>query len=640
MQAQRSEDTAAPGLGRLGRLAPAFVLLVLIGRLTDAVTHPDLGYTPFVAAVFLLPLWYATGIGRAPWRRWYPALLGLQLVLSFAPFALFGGDWPGGVVGPLGGLLLLTLRAPLGWMLFLATGVADLAVRIAVGLPPVPPHAAAPWVVITYLDTALALYGLVRLTDMATALHATRSELADSAVTHQRLTGARRLRAAVVDRLDQVVGHAATALRGIATAPDRTRRELDHSGRLAREAAAEIRRTVPAGPLAPGGDPAAADTEVLAPRLARSVLLAMLVMFGVITVLNVVRPSTAVPFSPLPVVLAAVVSSAAIVLLQWRHSAGRRRRHWPWTLALQAVLTYASYPFVGAVSLPLAAFLAGSCLLLLPARLRWVAFGLVVFSIPVLLTVAPILPVAARETLLWAVYASVINAAWGLMVYGLSRLTSVVTELVEARAELAELATVREQLRITRDTHDLLGLGLSAIALKTDIAAELVARDPAGARREIGEILRLASTTRDDARAVSSGPPRPTLATELRTTGEILRSAGIEVCGCPEPRPMPTDVDAALAIVLREAVTNVLRHSTATRVEVEVAASADEAALTVRNDGAFAPDGPTGQGLPNLRARLGTLDGTLRWERVDGRFVLAAAVPLTATTTTATGRVR
>ncbi|MGI5126064.1 sensor histidine kinase [Pseudonocardia sp. CA-107938] len=616
-------------LGRLGLLAPAFLGLVLLARAADAVSHPDFRYVPFVAAAFALPLWYATGLGRSVWTRWYPGLLAVQAVLSFAPFALFGSTWPSGIVGPLGGLLLLTLRAPLGQALFLLAGAADLAVRLVVGMPAVPPHAAIAWVVITYADTGLALYGLVRLTTMAAALDATRSELAAAAVVEQRLASARRLRAAVVERLDQVVVHAGAALGG---APERARQELERVGGLAREAGAEVRRTAPDAPPVPP-DPAGQHTEVLAPRLARVVLLAMLVMFALLAVLNVVRRTTAVPYSSLPVIVASAVASIVIVAVQWRHSTIARPRGWPWTLALQAALIYAFYPVAEASAFSSAAFLAGSCLLLLPVRWRWIAFAAVVFSHPLLVAIAPSTPLDVRDLLPWAGYAVAVVSAWGLMVYGFSRLTTVVGELVEARAELAEVATIRERLRITRDTHDLLGLGLSAIALKSELAAAVLDTDPARARREITELLGIAVATRDDAGVVSTDPTRPALVTELRSAREILRSAGVEA-HCVDAPPLPPDVDTAFATVLREAVTNVLRHSRPTRVDVQVRVDDGSATLTVANDGAPpAAADAAGQGLTNLDERLGALGGSVRAHRADGRFVLEASAPLAALTT-------
>jgi two-component system, NarL family, sensor histidine kinase DesK len=625
-----SEAGADPALRRLGLLAPVFLASVLLARASDANPHPDFSHVPFVVVAFVLPFWYVSGIGRAVWTRWHAPLLVIQFVLTFAPLSLFGAHWPGGVGGPLGALLLLTLRAPLNWVLFIAAGAADLAVRYVVGLPPWPPGTAPTWMVIAYADAAIALYGLVRLNEMAAALHSTRSDLVDAAVAHQRLTGAQRLRAAVVDRLDEVVRRAALALSGVDTAPVRARRQLERAGQVVRDAAAEIRRTLPPGPPDPSGDPVAQRTEVLAPRLARFVLLSTLVMFAVLNVSNVAYPEVGPPASPLPVVLAAVVASAAVVLLQWRHSIARPRpQGWAWTLALQALLTYAFYPIVGAASMPFAPFLAGCALLLLGPRLRWLGFAAAVFSMPVLVVVAPFGQVSWSVWATWALYAAGIAAAWGLVMYGLSRLTGVVAELVEARAELAELTTVREQLRITRDTHDMLGLGLSAIALKTDVAGALLATDPGRARHEIGELLAIAAATRDDAGAVTTRPPRPALATELHTTGEILRSAGIEVRGCLDPPPLPPDIDTALATVLREAVTNVLRHSAPTRVEVDVAVEGAGACLTVRNDGACPePESRTGHGLANLRDRLDALGGTLRWRLADGRFALEAAVPL------------
>lgn len=123
MRAQRwtapSEAGADPALRRLGLLAPVFLASVLLARASDADPHPDFSHAPFVVAAFVLPFWYVSGIGRAVWTRWHAPLLVIQFVLAFAPFALFGAHWPGGVGGPLGALLLLTLRAPLNWVLFI-----------------------------------------------------------------------------------------------------------------------------------------------------------------------------------------------------------------------------------------------------------------------------------------------------------------------------------------------------------------------------------------------------------------------------------------------------------------------------------------------------------------------------------------
>ncbi|MBN6052737.1 hypothetical protein JYK22_12435, partial [Nonomuraea sp. RK-328] len=93
----------------------------------------------------------------------------------------------------------------------------------------------------------------------------------------------------------------------------------------------------------------------------------------------------------------------------------------------------------------------------------------------------------------------------GGMVYALVRLVRVTSDLEQARAELAEAAVLRERLRSSRDLHDGLGRSLTAIALKGDLAGRLMQRDPAAAREEVGELVRVAREAAQDVRQVARG---------------------------------------------------------------------------------------------------------------------------------------
>ena len=145
--------------------------------------------------------------------------------------------------------------------------------------------------------------------------------------------------------------------------------------------------------------------------------------------------------------------------------------------------------------------------------------------------------------------------------YGLTRLAGLARELEGLRGELARMAAVRERLRVARDVHDLLGLGLSAIALKADLAAALIGSDDARAAAEIGEMSRICAAARADVRLVAAGDTRLTLAGELAAAQQILTSAGVTVTAGIPDGPLPAAADEVLAPVLREAVTNVLRHA-------------------------------------------------------------------------------
>jgi two-component system, NarL family, sensor histidine kinase DesK len=249
------------------------------------------------------------------------------------------------------------------------------------------------------------------------------------------------------------------------------------------------------------------------------------------------------------------------------------------------------------------------------------------------------------------VYLVALAASTGLAVYGLSRLTDLAEDLEATRRKLARAAVERERLRVTQDTHDLLGLGLSAVALKCDLVARLIGRDDTRARRELDALVRLAAQARADIRAVTADERHLSLRAELATAGDVLASAGIatDIRADTSKGSLPEEVNAVLATVLREAVTNVLRHASATRCEIELTVDDAAARLQVANDGV--PDGvagdpqdqpqqqthervpeprPGGQGLANLSARAVAVGGRLSAQAENGRFELTVRVPLPA----------
>ncbi|HEU0168040.1 MAG TPA: histidine kinase, partial [Chloroflexota bacterium] len=159
-------------------------------------------------------------------------------------------------------------------------------------------------------------------------------------------------------------------------------------------------------------------------------------------------------------------------------------------------------------------------------------------------------------------------------------------ELRAARAEVARLAVNEERLRFARDLHDLLGHSLSLVALKCDLADQLVQSAPDRARQEIQEA---AGVTRDALREVRetvAGYRRPTLAGELAGAQELLAAAGI---GCHvegQPPELAPEAETALAWTLREAITNVIRHSRAQRCAIRVEHRGGSVELEVSDDGA------------------------------------------------------
>ena len=215
---------------------------------------------------------------------------------------------------------------------------------------------------------------------------------------------------------------------------------------------------------------------------------------------------------------------------------------------------------------------------------------------------------------------------------GTRHLVSVNTELVEARDELARNAVAQERLRFARDLHDLLGHSLSLIALKSELAGRLAEIDPARARAEMADVEAAARRALAEVRDAVSGYRQVSLAQALAEARSALSAAGITLRSPAPGGPLPGAVDAVLGWVVREATTNVLRHSAARVVTVQLESDDDGVTLTVSDDGAGG-DGAAGAGLAGLAERVTALGGRLEAGPVAGRgFRVVATVPTSPAT--------
>lgn len=188
--------------------------------------------------------------------------------------------------------------------------------------------------------------------------------------------------------------------------------------------------------------------------------------------------------------------------------------------------------------------------------------------------------------------------------------------LMLAHQEIEHLATVAERERISRDLHDVLGHTLSLIVLKSELAARLAEQDPARAATEIRDVEQVARRTLQDVRHAIRGY-RPALDDEVARARTMLKAARIvaDIDITPVP-PLARPIEEALALALREAVTNVVRHSGASRCTAQLRIGGGQAVLHVADDGRGSAS-PPGLGLRGMQERIAALDGTL--ERVPGR---------------------
>ncbi len=199
-----------------------------------------------------------------------------------------------------------------------------------------------------------------------------------------------------------------------------------------------------------------------------------------------------------------------------------------------------------------------------------------------------------------------------------------------AQEEVEHLAKVAERERIARDLHDVLGHTLSVIILKAELASRLFDRDSVRARAEIGEVEQIAREALAEVRQAVRGYRAGSLAEEFAKARSILETAGIRTeCETPQnglsSRELSPAQETVLALVMREAVTNVVRHSDAKVCRLRLEQSAGQYRLEITDNGRGGTPAE-GNGLRGMRERLEALGGAL--ERDGSRGMrLTATLP-------------
>ncbi|MDN3265316.1 histidine kinase [Streptomyces sp. CSDS2] len=221
----------------------------------------------------------------------------------------------------------------------------------------------------------------------------------------------------------------------------------------------------------------------------------------------------------------------------------------------------------------------------------------------------------------------------GFAMTGVGQLVRTTIELRKARATVAQLAANEERLRLARDLHDLLGHSLSLITLKSELAGRMLPDHPEQAARQVADIEQVSRQALVDVREAVTGYRRPRLASELAGAQVALAAAEVvaEVPAAPDLTGVPEEAESALAWALREAVTNVVRHSGASRCAVRLlrqeTLDGPVLELTVEDNGSGGSGKGPGNGLTGLTERLHKAGGTLRAGRVRHGFRLVARVP-------------
>lgn len=191
-----------------------------------------------------------------------------------------------------------------------------------------------------------------------------------------------------------------------------------------------------------------------------------------------------------------------------------------------------------------------------------------------------------------------------------------------AQEEIERLAQLAERERISRDLHDVLGHTLSVVILKSDLAARLSAQDPERARQEMQDVAATARQALADVRAAIRGDQDYRLAHELDRAKMALLTAGVSVDVKTAVVDLPPTHEPVLALALREAATNVIRHANATTCHIEIAEAEGHYRLRVEDNGRGCT-GEEGNGLKGMRARLQAIGGTVMLRSDRGTCLIA-----------------
>lgn len=335
----------------------------------------------------------------------------------------------------------------------------------------------------------------------------------------------------------------------------------------------------------------------------------------------------------------AVPCGAMIFGLQLRHSLAAARGEHPrggvWTLLALAVLAYAplhwlhlnwlsaQWPLMVSVPMVFDGWLAA--VILAGPGVYWVVEEIRIF----LIQVVPAQP-AAADYLYWISYDIAGTVIPPVALYAATRLVKVTDELRGTRAALAQAAVDTERLRISRDLHDLLGHSLSAISLKGDLAIRLLKRDTSDAVAEMDSLTTVARAALDDLRNITDNSGTISLQRELDNARALLANAGVALRVHGKASSIPSTTGEVMAWVVREGVTNIVRHATASTAVITLACHDGQARLEITNDGAPPAAQHDGHGLTGLANRIHEASGTLshEWLR-GGRFRLTAQIPRT-----------
>ncbi|SDL93400.1 sensor histidine kinase [Sediminibacillus halophilus] len=199
-------------------------------------------------------------------------------------------------------------------------------------------------------------------------------------------------------------------------------------------------------------------------------------------------------------------------------------------------------------------------------------------------------------------------------------------QLEDANKRISQLMVMEERQRIARDLHDTLGQKLSLIGLKSDLAGKLITSKPEAAKKEVNDIHQTARTALKEVREMVSGMRAANLQEEVSHIRQLLNAANMafNIETSPDLGNIPLLVENVLSMSLKEAVTNVVKHSQATLCKVTIQQLPNGWHIIVEDNGRGMGHDITsfgGHGLKGMRERLEFVNGSLNVESTSGTTI-------------------
>ncbi|GGG20936.1 hypothetical protein GCM10007304_38480 [Rhodococcoides trifolii] len=308
---------------------------------------------------------------------------------------------------------------------------------------------------------------------------------------------------------------------------------------------------------------------------------------------------------------------ATISACVWAASRDRVVTHGKWLLIAGQYSAVALWGVFGPAWSTLPAVAAGAGLLVWPARTGYTVCGVTAFiTVYLAAQESDVIDILGRAFIVLVVFVA------------LSTALELRKELELNAHRTARLAVAAGQDRIYRDLHDILGRSLTVIAIQSDTAATVAETDSAAAQDQMRRVNTVAREAISDMRSIVRGHRHAGLASEVQIARDLLSTSGVDADVDDSIEALPPEIDDVFGWVVRESVTNILRHGRSTHASITVQRTSDGARLEVLNDHRGRNSRGSGSGIDGMRERVDAIGGTLEVRRQGGCFTVVASVPV------------